>query len=331
MLKYFLLLVILPIILISVFGTELYGQIPTNSTGLGVLVTADANSDTITVTGHTDEITQDVTFRVTSPSRHNTVAIDQVLPDDNGDFVTEFKISSLWSENGFYEIKAKQTTQDNTLYIITVFVEVNNRLVEETEVYRGSYVTSSTLTITTDKPSYLQGETISITGQIPNVYNNQLNISLTSSTHGLLDTIDNITITNNQFATSVNTGNNTTINTAGSYTLTANYGTNTASTTFDYAYPIQDEDDYFIPDSSYLILSDHEIDKWNRELLKWQNAQNRTDSKTEFYYEKLDTAMIRNQTDKIELYTERIGHSMALSELYYGLIECLQEQLELYS
>jgi len=188
------------------------------------------------------------------------------------------------------------------------------------------------ITITTDKPSYTAGETIHISGEFNNLQNGtSLNISL-QSPEGNYSAISNITTNNNTYSKSFNTQYDSSISTPGSYTLTAHYGTDTTTTTFDYSStPTQQDNEYFIPDSSYIILSDHEIEKWNRELTKWQNAQNRTDSKIEFYYEKLDTAMIRNQTDKIETYTERIGHSMALSSLYDGIIQCLEEQIELFS
>lgn len=99
--------------------------------GMAVTVTADRNSDTITLTGTTISKMNDVTFRVTSPSGNNVVAIGQVSPDDNGDFRTQFKIGPTWTENGFYTIKAMQ---QNSLYSLKVLVEVANGMAKKTSV-----------------------------------------------------------------------------------------------------------------------------------------------------------------------------------------------------
>ena len=104
------------------------------SIGMSITATADKGSDTITVTGKTISNITDVTFRVTSPSGNNVVGIDQVAPDSNGDFVTEFKVGPTWSENGFYEITAMQGIQQNSLYTLKVLVEVTDGMAEKTSV-----------------------------------------------------------------------------------------------------------------------------------------------------------------------------------------------------
>jgi len=98
------------------------------SQGISITATADKGSDTITVTGMTTSGYTDVTFVVTSPSGNNVVAIDQVTPDENGDFGTEFKVG-LWTEDGFYTIQAKQGPG---IYTLSVDVEVNNGMTEKT-------------------------------------------------------------------------------------------------------------------------------------------------------------------------------------------------------
>ncbi len=102
------------------------------SQGISITATADRGSDTITITGKTISGYTDVTFRVTSPSGNNVVAIGQVTPDGNGDFGTEFKVSQLWKENGFYSITAKQG--GSSLYTLSVLVEVNNGMTERTSI-----------------------------------------------------------------------------------------------------------------------------------------------------------------------------------------------------
>ena len=102
--------------------------------GMMITATADKGSDTITVTGKTISSITDVTFRVTSPSGNNVVAVDQISPSDGGNFVKEFKVGPTWTENGFYEITAMQGVGKNSLYTLNVLVEVTNSMTERTLV-----------------------------------------------------------------------------------------------------------------------------------------------------------------------------------------------------
>jgi len=99
--------------------------------GMSITATADKGSDIITVTGKTISHLTDVTFNITSPSGNNLVTVDQVSPDDNGEFTVEFKVGPTWTENGFYEIEAMQGIQKNSLYTLHVLVEVTNGLTEK--------------------------------------------------------------------------------------------------------------------------------------------------------------------------------------------------------
>ncbi|MGY5150999.1 MAG: PEFG-CTERM sorting domain-containing protein [Candidatus Nitrosopumilus sp. bin_6a] len=102
--------------------------------GMSITATADKGSDTITVTGQTVSKISDVTFTVTSPSGSNVVAIDQISPDNNGNFVKVFKVGPTWTENGFYKIKAMQGIGANSLYTLNVFVEVADGMTKRTSV-----------------------------------------------------------------------------------------------------------------------------------------------------------------------------------------------------
>jgi len=104
------------------------------SQGMSITATADKGSDTITVTGETVSDITDVTFRITSPSGNNVVAIDQISPDADGKFVKEFKVGPTWNEDGFYEITAMQSIGNNSLYTLNVLVEVANGMTERTSV-----------------------------------------------------------------------------------------------------------------------------------------------------------------------------------------------------
>ena len=99
--------------------------------GMAITATSDKGSDTITVTGMTVSDVTDITFRVTSPSGNNVVAVDQISPDENGEFALEFKVGSLWTENGFYTIEAMQSVVPGSLYNLEVLVEVTNGMTEK--------------------------------------------------------------------------------------------------------------------------------------------------------------------------------------------------------
>ena len=101
---------------------------------MGMSLTAEASegSNTILVRGQTASQVTDITFTVISPDGFNKMAVDQVTPDANGNFSTEFKISPAWKQNGFYTITAMQSVQSNSLYSMSVEVEVINRMTMET-------------------------------------------------------------------------------------------------------------------------------------------------------------------------------------------------------
>jgi len=337
MLKYLLLLaIIVPLLLIPSFAQEYSDNTPTiltNSTDFGLHVIAEPNSDTIIINGYTDSILSNVTFKVISPSGNSVVAINQVRPTSNGEFLVELKIGQMWMEDGFYKIIILQPIQNHQLHNLEVLVEVIRGVTSYTDIYAGSYtppVLTSSLSITTDNTTYHTGDPIYISGDLNNSHNGTtIHISL-QAPNGHLSIIHNIITNNSTYNTAIQTGNNTTISIPGLYTLTAHYGADIVTTTFDYYLNSNEvESAYFIPDSSYIHLSDQKYNKWSGELTKWQNAQIRNDNQTSFYYEKLDEAISKNQANKIEMFTENIGHNIALSSLYDGLIEYLEEELEL--
>ena len=100
------------------------------SSGMSITATADRGSDTITVTGMTTSGYTDVKFLVKNPSGNNVVAIDQVTPDEDGNFSVEFKVG-LWTEDGFYTIQAKQ---GQGIFSLSVDVEVNDGMTTKTSV-----------------------------------------------------------------------------------------------------------------------------------------------------------------------------------------------------
>ena len=65
--------------------------------------------------------------------------VDQVTPDANGEFSTQFNVSN-WKQDGMYKIKANQGT--SLLYSITVGVEVISGMTAETSTTESSLVSN---------------------------------------------------------------------------------------------------------------------------------------------------------------------------------------------
>jgi len=183
--------------------------------GMTITATADKGSDTITVSGQTISDLTDITFRVTSPSGNNVVAVAQISPDDNGKFVTEFKIGPTWSENGFYTISALQAMTQSSLYNLKVLVEVTNGMAEKTSATESNLVSDSFVVI---KPSVIRdagleiyadavigSTTIEITGSTDRV---SADITLTvTAPNGNVVSIDQVSpMLNGEFTSVITTG-----------------------------------------------------------------------------------------------------------------------------
>ena len=125
-------LALLALSLISV--TSIQQDVFAQTMGMSISATAAKGSDTILVSGHTASKTTDITFRVTSPSGNNVVNIAQESPDENGNFAKEFKVGPTWTENGFYKITAMQGVRQNSLYTMSIHVEINNGMTAKTSV-----------------------------------------------------------------------------------------------------------------------------------------------------------------------------------------------------
>ncbi len=130
--------------------------------GMSLTAIAEEDGNIISVSGETTSNITDVTFRVISPNGQNVVAVDQVAPDANGEFSTQFNVSN-WSQDGMYQIKANQGT--SLLYSITVGVEVNGGMTAETSATQSSmvenYTTEDALAVTTAATEEIGGLSIS--------------------------------------------------------------------------------------------------------------------------------------------------------------------------
>ncbi len=90
--------------------------------GLFIIADAVEGSTSIGISGHTDKTITDVTLIVTAPNG-NRVGFDQLTPDADGNFMTEFKTGSpLWKQDGVYTITVQQG--ESAQYKASVEVEV---------------------------------------------------------------------------------------------------------------------------------------------------------------------------------------------------------------
>jgi len=107
--------------------------------GMSLTATAEDGSNTISFTGTTTANTQYVSFVAVSPNGQNVVSVDQVTPDANGEFSTEFNVSN-WKQDGMYKITASHG--GSNLYSITLNVEVTGGATVETSTSDSSVVTN---------------------------------------------------------------------------------------------------------------------------------------------------------------------------------------------
>jgi len=145
--------------------TSVQQDVFAQSLGMSITTTTDQGSDTITVTGMGVSADTVITFVVKSPNG-NVVGIDQVSPDDDGNFTVTFKVGGTWTEDGFYEIAAKQGLNVNTFHTFKFLVEVTDGMTEETSVTISNLDTGDDITIQTNVVEDAAGLTIDAMAEI---------------------------------------------------------------------------------------------------------------------------------------------------------------------
>ena len=133
--------------------------------GMSITTTTDQGSDTITVTGMGVSADTVITFVVKSPNG-NVVNLSQVSPDDDGNFTDTFKVGGTWTQDGFYEIAAKQGLTGNELHTFKFLVEVTDGMTEETSVTISNLDTGDILSIQTNVVEDAAGLTIDAMAEI---------------------------------------------------------------------------------------------------------------------------------------------------------------------
>jgi predicted secreted protein with PEFG-CTERM motif len=145
-------LVLMAVALMSV--TSVHQDAFAENIGMSVTATAAEGGNIISISGETTSDITDVTIRVISPNGSNVVTVDQVTPDSNGEFSTEFNVSN-WKQDGLYEIKINQGTasgqfssgtivsSSSFLYTLTLYVDVTSGITAETSTTDSSIVTDT--------------------------------------------------------------------------------------------------------------------------------------------------------------------------------------------
>ena len=175
----------------------------------GMSLTATAGGSNISVSGETASSLTDVTFTVRTPDGANVVAVDQVTPDANGIFGTEFNCSN-WKQDGLYTITAQQGS--SSLYTIELSIEVNGGVSAETSASDSSLIadTEAVTEVAEEEESGLSitasavegSDTIGITGHTTKT-NEDVTLTVTSP-NGNIVSIDQLRPgSNGDFATDI--------------------------------------------------------------------------------------------------------------------------------
>ena len=204
-------------------------------TGMSLTATASEGDNIITINGETTSNITDITIRVISPNGSNVVGVDQVTPNANGEFSTEFNVSN-WKQDGMYKIKANQGT--SLLYSITLSVDVTSGMTAETSTGDSSIVSSQTsgeleMKMSDDSVSIEQGlsieanamegsDTIEITGHTSKT-NYDVTFTVTAPNGNLMSVDQTSPESNGDFATDISVGGSL-WSQDGTYTVTAQQG-----------------------------------------------------------------------------------------------------------
>jgi predicted secreted protein with PEFG-CTERM motif len=92
--------------------------------GLTFTVDAPVGASSIGIDGNTDHTNTDVTLVVNAPNG-NVISVDQITPDQNGDFSTVINVGCpAWKQDGFYTITVQQG--ENNRYSDSADVDIQD-------------------------------------------------------------------------------------------------------------------------------------------------------------------------------------------------------------
>ena len=212
--------------------TSVHQDVFAKDIGMSVTATAEEGGNIISISGETTSDITDVTIRVISPNGQNVVGVDQVTPDSNGEFSTQFNVSN-WKQDGLYQIKVNQGT--SLLYIFTLYVDVTSGITAETSTGDSSVVSDTGVSPDTKfdysnerglwiEANAMEGsDTIEITGTTSHATLTDVIFTVTAP-NGNLVSVDQISPdTSGDFATDISVGGPL-WSQDGMYTVTAQQG-----------------------------------------------------------------------------------------------------------
>jgi len=132
--------------------------------GMEVTLSAEQGSSSVTVSGFTSILAEDVAITVTSPNG-NIVTIQQVSPDRNGNFMTVIQTNSiLWKQDGMYIITTQQG--ERNLYKFRLPVQVIGGMTQFTSVSDSSIATHVTSGAAFPETRFLSLDIVPVLGAI---------------------------------------------------------------------------------------------------------------------------------------------------------------------
>ena len=188
------------------------------------------HKESIKITGIFSNFPDKIISLLVKNPLNSVVTIETVKTNAMGAFEKILDSSgSLWKYDGDYAITVIGHPHINTKITLTGGVDY-------TPLYSTPQLSSKSVTITTDKKSYSKGDTIQIMGTVGSLYSGTPVSVITKSPDGKVISIIQSKIDENKRFFVKFTDRNTLMQTSGTYTITAQYGTvnRSAMTTFDY-------------------------------------------------------------------------------------------------
>jgi predicted secreted protein with PEFG-CTERM motif len=247
-------LVLMAVALMSV--TSVHQDVFAADVGMTVTATAEEGGNIISISGETTSDITDVTIRVISPNGQNFVAVDQVTPDSNGEFSTEFNVSN-WKQDGLYQIKANQGT--SSLYIFTLYVDVTSGMTAETSTTDSSIVSDTGVAPNTKfdysderglwiEANAMEGsDTIEITGITSNANGGDVIFTVIAPNGNLVSVAQITPDASGDFATDISVGGPL-WSQDGAYTITAQQGDTQNGSIFTDSVEVEIVDGLVIPE-----------------------------------------------------------------------------------
>ena len=246
-------LVLMTVALMSV--TSVHQDVFATDVGMSLTATAEEGGNIISVSGETTSDITDVTIRVISPNGSNVVAVDQLTPDSNGEFSTEFNVSN-WKQDGMYKIKVNQGTSSQ--YTFTLYAEVTSGITAETSTGDSSVVSDTGVAPDTKfdysderglwiEANAMEGsDTIEITGQTTK--SNEDVVFTVTAPNGNLVSVDQVSPNaNGDFATDISVGGPL-WSQDGIYTVTAQQGDTQNGSIFTDSVEVEIADGLVVPE-----------------------------------------------------------------------------------